>query len=355
MALRRHGLAQRRKAVGLTQESLAQRLGVERSTVVRWEAGDTEPLPSIRPTMARALDVSVDQLAELLTEPENAEIPVGTEVTIPVPLPEVRPGRAGFEDLIRPQVAETIEALRRVLRSAGVAAADLDAMLLVGGSSRVLPGSAEPSRPVTVDADPQAAIGLGAALSALSGRPADNARPADIDIDTASADVEPDDVQRRRARSRRFTRFAAAGVLVLVLAEGAASVPFTTSRSGPIPPIAAGTPAPVAAIPAPDIPAPGPPSNDSTGAVPLEPAAAPDTPADGLATPGAAAVPTPHTTRTTSKRRTTSRSRPPAATAPQPPRTPAIPAEAYAWAHQAGLSASDHRRTRPRPAHRPRP
>lgn len=355
MALRRHGLAQRRKAVGLTQESLAQRLGVERSTVVRWEAGDTEPLPSIRPTMARALGVSVDQLAELLTEPENAEIPGGTEVTIPVPLPEVRPevrpGRAGFEDLIRPQVAETIEALRRVLRSAGVAAADLDAMLLVGGSSRVPPGSAELSRPVTVDADPQAAIGLGVALS---GRPADNARPAGIG--TASADVEPDDVQRRRARSRRFTRFAAAGVLVLVLAEGAASVPFTTSRSGPIPPIAAGTPAPVAAIPAPDIPAPGPgnspPSNDSTGAVPLEPAAAP---ADGLATPGAAAVPAPHTTQATSKRRATSRSRPPAATAPQPPRTPAIPAEAYAWAHQAGLSASDHRRTRPRPAHRPRP
>ncbi|MDQ5856568.1 MAG: helix-turn-helix domain-containing protein, partial [Actinomycetota bacterium] len=72
MALRRQGLAQRRKAVGLTQEALAQRLGVERSTVVRWEAGDTEPLPSIRPNVAHALQVSLDQLAELLTEDQNA-------------------------------------------------------------------------------------------------------------------------------------------------------------------------------------------------------------------------------------------------------------------------------------------
>ncbi|MGH3839378.1 MAG: helix-turn-helix transcriptional regulator, partial [Pseudonocardiaceae bacterium] len=72
MAPRRQRLSQRRKTVGLTQESLAQRLGVERSTVVRWEAGDTKPLPSIRPKVARALRVSTDQLAELLSESENA-------------------------------------------------------------------------------------------------------------------------------------------------------------------------------------------------------------------------------------------------------------------------------------------
>jgi transcriptional regulator with XRE-family HTH domain len=37
-AARRGRLAQRRKAVGQTQEQLAARLGVERTTVVRWEA-----------------------------------------------------------------------------------------------------------------------------------------------------------------------------------------------------------------------------------------------------------------------------------------------------------------------------
>lgn len=66
MAFRRYGLAQRRKAVGFTQESFAERLGVERSTVMRWEAGETEPLPYIRPKMARALHISIDQLAQLL-------------------------------------------------------------------------------------------------------------------------------------------------------------------------------------------------------------------------------------------------------------------------------------------------
>ncbi|MCA1604606.1 MAG: helix-turn-helix domain-containing protein, partial [Acidobacteria bacterium] len=73
MVLRRHGLAQRRKAVGFTQESFAERLGVERSTVVRWEAGETEPLPETRPKMARALQVSIDQLAQLLSNEVQQE------------------------------------------------------------------------------------------------------------------------------------------------------------------------------------------------------------------------------------------------------------------------------------------
>jgi tetratricopeptide (TPR) repeat protein/transcriptional regulator with XRE-family HTH domain len=59
-------LAQRRKALGLTQEGLAELLGVERTTVVRWESGETGPLPGIRPKLARALRVSADRLEELL-------------------------------------------------------------------------------------------------------------------------------------------------------------------------------------------------------------------------------------------------------------------------------------------------
>jgi len=78
MALRRHQLSQRRKAVGFSQESFAEHLGVERSTVVRWEAGDNEPLPWVRPKIARALQVSIDQLAELLTSFENSTPSVDT-------------------------------------------------------------------------------------------------------------------------------------------------------------------------------------------------------------------------------------------------------------------------------------
>ena len=61
-AAKRGRLAQRRKAVGLTQEQLAGRLGVERTTVVRWERGETQPLPWIRPRLARVLKVSADRL-----------------------------------------------------------------------------------------------------------------------------------------------------------------------------------------------------------------------------------------------------------------------------------------------------
>jgi tetratricopeptide (TPR) repeat protein/transcriptional regulator with XRE-family HTH domain len=64
---RRVRLAQRRKALGLTQEDLAGMLSVERTTVVRWERGETEPQPWLRPKLARALKVPVDRLEELLT------------------------------------------------------------------------------------------------------------------------------------------------------------------------------------------------------------------------------------------------------------------------------------------------
>ncbi len=44
MTLRRRALAERRKTVGHTQEQLAYLLGVERTTVGRWEAGVGEAL-----------------------------------------------------------------------------------------------------------------------------------------------------------------------------------------------------------------------------------------------------------------------------------------------------------------------
>jgi transcriptional regulator with XRE-family HTH domain len=63
---KRRGLAAARKAAGHSQESLAERLGVERTTIQRWEAGETAPQPWHRPRLAEALGLPRDQLAELL-------------------------------------------------------------------------------------------------------------------------------------------------------------------------------------------------------------------------------------------------------------------------------------------------
>lgn len=68
MATKRLRLAQRRKSAGYSQERLAQQLGIERSTVVRWEAGETEPQPWIRPKLAAALQVTADELHALIND-----------------------------------------------------------------------------------------------------------------------------------------------------------------------------------------------------------------------------------------------------------------------------------------------
>ena len=63
----------RRKAVGLSQEQLAERLAVDRSTVARWESGETLPQPWLRPKIARVLQVSAEQLDDMLSDPRTVE------------------------------------------------------------------------------------------------------------------------------------------------------------------------------------------------------------------------------------------------------------------------------------------
>ncbi|MGH3547225.1 MAG: Hsp70 family protein [Pseudonocardiaceae bacterium] len=247
---------------------------------------------------------------------------VDTEVTIPVLAPgirsQVRLVRAEFEDMIRSQVAETVEALRRTLRSAAIEPQGLDAVLLVGGSSRVplvaQLVSAGLGRPVAVDSDPKAAIALGAALSALPAGAADSAPSNSADagvplvppqrsavgstpevprtapivipqrpvLTSTPLDIEVAQPRWRqllgaRGGSRRGTLVAAAAILALVVAGGAVLV--LTVGSGPASPAQVGSPAATSVAP-PAAP------NAGNGGDPAPP--------DGTAAPALVA---PHTTR----------------------------------------------------------
>jgi transcriptional regulator with XRE-family HTH domain len=65
IARKRTRFVARRKALGYSQEQLAEHVRVERSTIARWESGETAPQPWFRPKVARALQLSLEQLDEL--------------------------------------------------------------------------------------------------------------------------------------------------------------------------------------------------------------------------------------------------------------------------------------------------
>ncbi|HET9256583.1 MAG TPA: helix-turn-helix transcriptional regulator, partial [Pseudonocardiaceae bacterium] len=118
---KRRGFAQRRKAVGYTQESFAESLGVERTTVARWEAGDAKPQPCIRPKIARALQVSIDQLDRLLTEANEPE-PAQEEQAYALE----QPANADYTDPVDErgdQIEEDATKRRQVIGFAGTALA----------------------------------------------------------------------------------------------------------------------------------------------------------------------------------------------------------------------------------------
>lgn len=80
---RRVWLAERRRALGLTQEQLAEQLGVERSTVVRWEAGQTVPRPGMHRELARVLQLPVLEVANVLNWAGRTGQPAPAPATCP--------------------------------------------------------------------------------------------------------------------------------------------------------------------------------------------------------------------------------------------------------------------------------
>jgi actin-like ATPase involved in cell morphogenesis len=176
-----------------------------------------------------------------------------TEVMVPVMLPgthtQVRLGRTEFEDMIRPAIGETVEALRRAVESTGFTPDDLDAVLLVGGSSRIplvsQMVSAELGRSISVDADPKAVVAAGAALFArgpLAAAP--DGRAPDLDdgapaMPPVAFDAPPTDTSGDAPRRRSRTLVVAASIALIAtlglsatMATGVVPLPVGTTGEG---------------------------------------------------------------------------------------------------------------------------
>ncbi|MBR7184189.1 MAG: helix-turn-helix transcriptional regulator [Clostridia bacterium] len=68
-----------RQREGLSQEALAERLGVSRQAVSRWECGETTPEPAKILLIARTFGVTADWLLDdeqAITEPQTLESPL---------------------------------------------------------------------------------------------------------------------------------------------------------------------------------------------------------------------------------------------------------------------------------------
>ncbi|GAA3677797.1 hypothetical protein GCM10022267_75770 [Lentzea roselyniae] len=123
--------------------------------------------PESAATLAATRTNCVQAKETLSTEPE---------VTIRVPLAgderEVTVSRIEFNEMIRPSVALTTEALHRTINSAGLRTEDLAGVLLAGGSSRIplVPQAVSEAfgKPVRVSLHPKFTVALGAAAVAKS-------------------------------------------------------------------------------------------------------------------------------------------------------------------------------------------
>jgi actin-like ATPase involved in cell morphogenesis len=194
----------RKAAVGF--EILGRPEGIERLGGIDFDAavfnhvakalgGKLEELDEDDPAVIAA----VARLREECVQAKEA-LSSDTDVSIPVLLPnlstEIRLTRAEIESMVRPALHDSIEALKRALRSANVTPDQLHSVLLVGGSSRMpivaqLVG-AELGRPVAVDAHPKHAVALGAAWlasGALSTAPSPRAAGSSVGVAAAAASI----------------------------------------------------------------------------------------------------------------------------------------------------------------------
>ena len=199
---------------------------------------------------------TVAELARLREECVRAKLAlsVDTETTVTTFLAgrhlDVTLTRAEFEGMIRAPLESTLGALDGTLHRAGVAPAQLSAILLVGGSSRIPLVhhlvAKEFGAPVLVDTQPKNAVALGAATLADASAGSSPPRPPVQAPPQAPAPQAP--APPPPGRSGRHRLLAALAVVVLLAVLGLGGWLLFGSRSGPSP-NAAPSPAPTPAPP----------------------------------------------------------------------------------------------------------
>jgi DNA-binding XRE family transcriptional regulator len=132
---KRTALIAARVAAGFTQETLAARIGVECSTVHRWESGRTLPLPIWRPELAQLLGLDNQQLAAVLGESSEATHAIdtnGSPATSPGPTPHTATATYSLDNLVTVVTASI-------------------ALAVIAISGTALPGNEADTRPTELD------------------------------------------------------------------------------------------------------------------------------------------------------------------------------------------------------------
>lgn len=72
-------IRQKRKASGLSQEQLAEQMGVSRQAVTKWESGQSAPSTENLIRLSKLLNTTVEQLTDVQPKPQESASPIQSD------------------------------------------------------------------------------------------------------------------------------------------------------------------------------------------------------------------------------------------------------------------------------------